>query len=72
MSNWRDNPEIIAAQSYAHTFGKRRVIIWSEDDDGCVGGVSYGANGNLCKLAGRAMEEAFAFVEKALWDTAPD
>ena len=72
VANWRDNPEIMAARDYAKRFGKRRVVIYCEDGDGMVSGVSYGTSGDLCRRAGKVLDALGDYADDAFADTAPE
>lgn len=55
MSNWRDNPEIMAARDFCKRFNRKAAIIISFDEDG-YRGISYGKDGRLCAIAGQVLD----------------
>jgi hypothetical protein len=55
--NWRNNPEIQAARNYGKQFDRRAVVVLSFDEGGRYSVVSYGANTEICKAAGKVADQ---------------
>ena len=65
--NWRDDPEIRAAQAFARAHGKSAVIIL-HFAPGQVGVASYGRSGPICREAGKVADRLLGAITSGAAD----